>query len=78
MPLAPEVVRQPWTNTALRLPSMTDEQYDALRAAQVQSKLRDVKLIRQWWLTEMVQGDAPLRENLVLGESLEPFSIVKA
>jgi uncharacterized protein (DUF1800 family) len=45
---------------------MTDGQYDALRAAQVQSKQQDIELIRQWWVAEMIRGAAPLRENLVL------------
>lgn len=66
LPTAPDVVRQSWANPALRLPGMTDEQYDTLRVAQVTSKQQDCDLIRQWWLAEMIRGNAPLRETLVL------------
>ena len=38
MPASPDVVRQPWANPALRLPGMTDEQYDALRCCASQIK----------------------------------------
>ena len=37
-----------------------------MRAAQVKSKQQDIELIRQWWLAEMIRGNAPLRETLVL------------
>lgn len=43
MPMSPEVVRQRWTNTALRRPGMTDERYDMLRTSQVRSKQHDVE-----------------------------------
>jgi uncharacterized protein (DUF1800 family) len=66
LPTVPDAVRQPWTNTALRLSGMTDEQYDGLRATQVQSKQQGLELIRHWWLAEMIGNNAPLRENLVL------------
>ena len=55
LPTVPDAVRQPWTNTALRLSGMTDEHYDALRATQVQSKQQGLELIRHWWLAEMIR-----------------------
>jgi uncharacterized protein (DUF1800 family) len=45
---------------------MTDGQYDTLRSVQVKANQRDIELVRQWWLHEMIRGGAPLRENLVL------------
>lgn len=45
---------------------MSDAQYDARRAAQVAAHRRDIELVRQWWLGEMIGGRAPLRESLTL------------
>jgi hypothetical protein len=47
-----------------RLPEVSDQQYDALRAEQLASNRRDIERLRQWWLSEMSGGTAPLRENL--------------
>lgn len=66
VPAAPAYVRGTWTNGALRLVGMTAEAHDALLAAQVAAARRDVELLRQWWLGEMVAGPVPLRENMVL------------
>lgn len=66
IPPPPSCVQTPWTNTALRTPGMTDERYDALRAAQVSANRADIDLIRRWWIAEMISGSAPLRENLAL------------
>jgi uncharacterized protein (DUF1800 family) len=65
-PATPPFVRGTWTNSALRLAGMTAAQYDVLRAGQLTSARRDIELLRQWWLGEMIGGPSPLRENLVL------------
>ena len=84
LPAAPEPVRNVWTNTALRLPGISDQQYDVLRAAQVTSNHREIELVRQWWLGEMISGTAPLRENLTLffegtfGSSIELVDVPHA
>lgn len=65
-PAPPPFATRPWTNTALRTPGMTSQQYQALRLMQSEQSLREVEELRRWWLREMIVGTAPLRENLVL------------
>lgn len=65
-PEPPASVRGVWTNTALRFPETTSQQYQALRRAQSEANQRDIEALRQWWLREMIAGAAPLRENLTL------------
>ena len=65
-PAPPPFAIRPWTNTALRTPGMTSQQYQALRLVQSEQSLREVEELRRWWLREMIVDSAPLRENLVL------------
>jgi uncharacterized protein (DUF1800 family) len=66
IPQPPPFATKPWTNTALRTPGMTSQEYQQLRIGQAAASERDVEELRHWWLREMVSGPAPLRENLVL------------
>lgn len=83
-PEPPACVRSTWHNSALRMPGTTDAEYDAARAAQVTAHRRDIELVRQWWVSEMIAGDAPLRETMVLffdntfGSSTEQVDIPHA
>jgi uncharacterized protein (DUF1800 family) len=45
---------------------MTDGEADVARKAQVTSAHDNIERLRQWWLSDMIGGAAPLRENLVL------------
>jgi uncharacterized protein (DUF1800 family) len=65
-PAPPEFVLGTWTNTALRVPGMTSAEYQAKRKAQQVSNQGELEQLRHWWLREMIGGQAPLRENLVL------------
>lgn len=65
-PAPPMSVRQPWTNTALRVAGMTSKEYQNKRDAQSAGNQRDIEELRLWWLREIVTGPAPLRENMVV------------
>ncbi|MBV9503657.1 MAG: DUF1800 family protein [Acidobacteriia bacterium] len=66
LPETPAVARGTWTNRALRFTDTTNSQIAAMRNAVSQSNRRDAAVLREWWLQEMINGTAPLRENLVL------------
>jgi uncharacterized protein (DUF1800 family) len=65
-PAPPEVARTTWTNTALLFTDMSQEEYQRLNIRQDEMSRRDIELLRQWWLQEMIAGPAAFRENLVL------------
>ena len=65
-PSVPNVVASPWVNLALRYPETSAGELAAKNADVSRANLRDAEVLRQWWLTEMIDGAAPLRENLVL------------
>lgn len=65
-PAPPACVRAPWTNSALRPAGMSDDRYDALRATQAAAARQDIDAVRQWWLAELIGGDAPMREQMTL------------
>lgn len=65
-PAPPEYVRTVWTNGALLFTDMSLEEYQKRYLRQEEIATRDIELLRQWWLQEMISGSAPLRENLVL------------
>jgi len=65
-PPIPAVVATPWVNIALRYPETSAGELAAKNADVSRANLRDSEILRQWWLTEMIDGPAPLRENLVL------------
>lgn len=65
-PLPPPFVLTEWTNTALRFTDTTAIEYQQAFAEQDAAAQADIERLRHWWLREMVAGEAPLRENLVL------------
>jgi len=65
-PAPPEFVRTIWTNPALLFTDMSQEEYQKLNLRQDETARRDIELLRQWWLQEMIAGPAAFRENLVL------------
>src|SRR5437867_4193793 len=65
-PAPPEFVRTIWTNSALLFTDMSQEEYQKLNIRLDETSRRDIELLRQWWLQEMIAGPAALRENLVL------------
>lgn len=65
-PAAPAFVQEPWTNSALRTPGMTDARYDELRAAQGRAARTSIDRLRAWWVAGMAATPAPLRETLTL------------
>lgn len=65
-PAPPEFVRSIWTNSAHLFTGMSSDQYQMMFTGQDEAARRDLELLRQWWLQEMIAGPAPLRENLAL------------
>ena len=65
-PDPPVEARGVWTNSALRVTGMTDDEYEAVLDAQQRVSDHDVEELRRWWLQELMTGPSPLRENLVL------------
>ena len=65
-PAPPPFVLTEWTNTALLFTDTTAVEYQQAFAGQDAAAQADIERLRHWWLQEMVAGEAPLRENLVL------------
>ena len=65
-PVPPPFVLTEWTNPALLFTDTTAIEYDQAFAALDAASQADIERLRHWWLQEMVAGEAPLRENLVL------------
>ncbi len=65
-PVPPPFVLTEWTNPALLFTDTTAIEYDQAFAELDAAAQADIERLRHWWLQEMVAGEAPLRENLVL------------
>lgn len=65
-PLTPPVAQGTWNNRALRYPDTTPTQLTALNNEVSRANLAAAEQLRQAWLREMIEGSAPLRENIVV------------
>ena len=65
-PAPPPFVLTEWINTALLFTDTTATEQHRAFTAQDAAAQADIERLRHWWLQEMITGEAPLRENLVL------------
>ena len=65
-PAPPPFVLTEWVNTALLFTDLTATEYHRAFTEQDAAAQDDIERLRHWWLQEMITGEAPLRENLVL------------
>ena len=65
-PAPPPFVLREWINNALLFTDITATEYHRAFTAQDAAAHADIERLRHWWLREMIAGEAPLRENLVL------------
>ena len=65
-PAPPPFVLTEWVNTSLLFTDTPSLEYQQAFAAQDAAAQADIERLRHWWLREMIAGEAPLRENLVL------------
>ena len=65
-PAPPPFVLTEWINTALLFTDTTATEQHRAFTEQDAAAQADIERLRHWWLQEMITGEAPLRENLVL------------
>ena len=65
-PVPPPFVMTEWINTALLFTDTTAAEQHRAFTEQDAAAQADIERLRHWWLREMITGEAPLRENLVL------------
>ena len=65
-PAPPPFVLREWINNAVLFTDVTAKEYHRAFTEQDAAAQADIERLRHWWLQEMITGEAPLRENLVL------------